>query len=157
MRTGNLIHFGQRTVNHWPALNLNVSSFVYNSIFVLFGFWLSPIFLCICVGSYFYLFNLFPSSSHLNLFISMNFSLVGLQVAAYCYTGGTHKSDPFRLEEIASLPGMHSLHLDLGQSLFRVKPMFRWDEIWQDCVRIFHIINFKTSFNISIGTLSKTL
>ena len=31
------------------------------------------------------------------------------------YTGGRINPDPFRLEEIASLPGMHLVHLDLGQ------------------------------------------
>ena len=32
-----------------------------------------------------------------------------------CYTGGCINPDPFRQEEIASLPGMHLLYLDLGQ------------------------------------------
>lgn len=127
-RTGNSINFGQRTVNHWPVVNLNVPTSLLCKIqhFILFGLISnSPQFLfAVVLAPIFCPFNLFPSSGPLNLFISVHFTQLGRSA------GGRINPDSFHLQEIASLLGICLVHLGLGQTaLARVKPMFkvRWN------------------------------
>ena len=137
IRTGNLIHFGQRTVNHWPVLNLDVpASFVYKIQCFVWFLTMASFSLHLC----WLLFPVSPTcfqvlATWIYLFQWILHSWVGLQVAANVLHRWPHKSwsissrgDSISPRDAFSSSGSRA------ESLFRVKPMFkvRWN-LAQSC------------------------